>query len=87
MKANKVSGWDDCVNPGDYFFDNENKSIIFMCPSGCGQIRTVPLFPYDGHPHWNWDGNVDSPTLTPSIQVVLECRWHGFLTKGEWVTA
>lgn len=80
MKANKVLGWDECTDKGDYFFSHDKESILFMCPCGCGQIRTVPT------KRWNWDGNEDSPTLSPSIQVLNECKWHGFLTNGEWIT-
>ena len=29
---------------------------------------------------WGWDGNVDMPTLTPSIS--LAGVWHGFLRAG-----
>ncbi len=87
IKANKVLGWDECKNPGDWFFAKEHKAILFMCPSGCGQMRSILIGPLDNHPYWIWDGNEDNPTLTPSIQVVLECRWHGFLRNGEWVNA
>ena len=34
---------------------------------------------------WTWDGNVDEPTLTPSIRhgkVGDPWYWHGHLTKG-----
>jgi hypothetical protein len=39
---------------------------------------------------WGWDGNVERPTLTPSINCVAEkngkstggCGWHGFITNG-----
>jgi hypothetical protein len=34
---------------------------------------------------WDWDGNREAPTLTPSVlQSGLPCRWHGYLTAGEW---
>lgn len=32
---------------------------------------------------WLWDGNVDAPTLTPSINCA-DC-WHGFIEKGVFV--
>lgn len=80
IKANKVSGRDECINPGDYFFGYEKKLILFMCPSGCGQLISVPT------ERWNWNKNEDSPTLAPSIQIIGECNWHGFLTNGEWIT-
>lgn len=36
-------------------------------------------------PVWQWDGNRESPTLTPSINVIG--RWHGWLREGKLVTA
>jgi hypothetical protein len=58
-------------------------SLIFICPCGCKAIRSVPV---KGPQKWNWDGNRELPTLTPSILIVGECGWHGFLTGGEWRT-
>lgn len=34
---------------------------------------------------WGWDGNVDRPTLTPSLHAVGV--WHGRVTRGELVEA
>lgn len=33
---------------------------------------------------WRWDGNIDRPTLSPSIN----CRdcWHGFIEAGMFLT-
>ena len=30
---------------------------------------------------WQWDGNREAPTLTPSLNWVGV--WHGYMTKGE----
>lgn len=59
--------------------------IAFRCPCGCSHQAWLPVDRQD-HPHsWIWDGNRDAPTLTPSIlQSGLPCKWHGFLTAGEW---
>ena len=35
---------------------------------------------------WKWDGNEAKPTLTPSILRKSGCRWHGYLTGGEFRT-
>jgi len=29
---------------------------------------------------WGWDGNIEAPTLSPSI--LLHNQWHGFLRAG-----
>ena len=41
----------------------------------------------NGEPvYWNATGNdVRDLTLTPSIQVLHSCNWHGFVTNGEIV--
>jgi len=38
-----------------------------------------------GYPAWNWDGNREAPTLTPSINVIGV--WHGYLRAGKLETA
>lgn len=57
--------------------------LAFTCPCGCGSIGTLPVAA--GYSRmWNWDGNRELPTLTPSIQKLTPCKWHGYLTKGEF---
>lgn len=73
--------------------------LMFVCP--CGKVNCrgdgegdMPLIghlpfetnPDHGGPRWKWDGNVDTPTLTPSVQRADPdgCQWHGYLTAGEW---
>ena len=53
----------------------------FVCP-GCRFITAVALRPVvDGSPQsWDFDGNIQAPTLSPSINHV-GC-WHGWLTAG-----
>lgn len=65
---------------------NETASLIFTCPSGCGRIENVPIANSE-QKGWTWDGNVQAPTLQPSIQIISGCKWHGYLIKGEWLTA
>lgn len=49
-----------------------------------GDLVRLPLSG-EGHPVWQWNGNREAPTLTPSINVVG--RWHGWLREGVLVTA
>ena len=63
--------------------EGSSQSLIFICPCGCGKVRSVPV---KGQQKWDWDGNKELPTLTPSILIIGECHWHGFLTAGEWRT-
>ena len=37
---------------------------------------------------WKWDGNIEKPTLTGSIQSVgssANVGWHGYLQNGDWI--
>lgn len=40
--------------------------------------------PDDPWRRWHWDGNMERPTITPSIGCELRCGWHGNITNGEW---
>ena len=77
------------------FFDGPgpDAGILFGCPCGCGEMRSVSFRTYNGRrPSWNWDGNRECPTLTPSINILqfdeagqqIGEHWHGFLTAGEF---
>ena len=63
-------------------------SLLFSCPCGCGAVRTVPV-KRESNPAkaWSWNGDEANPTLIPSIKIVRDCNWHGFLTAGEWRSA
>jgi Family of unknown function (DUF6527) len=39
--------------------------ISFHCP-GCGDTHTIPT---EGEKAWSWNGSLDLPTVTPSIDV------------------
>lgn len=52
---------------------------MFECP-GCGEnhgltVRTLE----SAHPSWEWNGDLDRPTLNPSILA----RGHKFVSKDE----
>lgn len=34
--------------------------------------------------YWIWDGNLEKPTLQPSILSHPPFAWHGYLTAGFW---
>jgi hypothetical protein len=44
-----------------------------------------------GKPHWQWNGNKEAPTLSPSIQVHAYPGWtegwHGYLREGKLIDA
>lgn len=71
-----------------YFVDGSNQVVgmIYVCPCGCGQqgsLRFRPLPPDEQrHASWEWNGNKETPTLSPSVHHVG--HWHGWLQDGEW---
>lgn len=70
--------------------------ITFCCP-GCSDEAHKWCFvpfsnPLDGGPQhelqgWQRTGDTfETLTLTPSIQRLEGCKWHGFITNGEIIT-
>lgn len=62
--------------------------FAFTCPCGCGDQDIIPIKkgPQENAGHrWGWDGNVEAPTLTPSIQRNTPCQWHGYMRAGKFV--
>ncbi|EDX80485.1 hypothetical protein BBAL3_1642 [Brevundimonas sp. BAL3] len=67
--------------------DGESTGFGFICPCGCGRQGYLPIRragEVEIGPSWDWDGNQEAPTLTPSVLQVGGCQWHGYLTNGEW---
>ncbi|HXC25276.1 MAG TPA: DUF6527 family protein, partial [Gemmatimonadaceae bacterium] len=73
------------------------KRLVFGCPLRPGHACMVPLKPNltRGGASWDWDGNLEAPTLTPSIHCLSEyqgqpsagCGWHGYIRGGKPVSA
>lgn len=38
-----------------------------------------------GRPQWDWDGNREAPTFSPSINCEKACGWHGYIKAGRCV--
>jgi hypothetical protein len=63
----------------------EVRGIAFRCPCGCGYQSYLPVA--IGERGWQWNGSMEAPSTTPSIlQSGLTCKWHGYLTDGEFVS-
>lgn len=70
--------------------------ILFVCPHGkrCS-ILLGPKFVDRATPDdlcvWGWSGDLEKPTITPSIDCISEkdgkptggCGWHGHIINGE----
>ena len=67
---------------------------VFESGNVYGRFNQYPLYiesesecPGDW-PHWQWDGNVEKPTLTPSIgspRMNEGIGYHGYLRNGNWI--
>jgi Family of unknown function (DUF6527) len=63
-------------------------ALMFVCP-GCGNdLHMLPINTTEKSPSWDWDGNLEAPTLSPSIKTewgnetsgIHVC--HSFLKAG-----
>ena len=80
VKATRRHEYDELINPGDFKWNGVGELwIYFRCPCGCGDIFGVPV---QGPKRWDFNGNMDAPTLTPSLLRLDGCGWHGYLTDG-----
>jgi hypothetical protein len=52
--------------------------MVFFCP-GCKRWHKVRIGG-EGHPGWTWNGSMESPTFTPSINIAGVC--HSFVING-----
>lgn len=71
-----------------YAKPEEMGALNFVCPCGCKRVHSLEVVRNAAEKQerqWIWDGNVDRPTLSPSINSTVErggCGWHGWLTAG-----
>ena len=86
IQAKHVSP-DEVKQPGDFCFETvtqvggAGRCLKIWLPGAPHAIRLpVKIGPRD-ETAWGWDGNPESPTLDPSINVLG--IWHGHLTAGK----
>lgn len=91
VKAQRFDDIDDVrKQPGAFEYyksgDRYPAGMIFSCPCGCGRQRSLQFRPADEpeRASWQWDGNVESPTLQPSVH--WRGHWHGWLRNGVWTS-
>lgn len=84
-------------NPGDFAFSHwvaDPLSPTGFSPTQLHFVNPVCRFNHcsihitrgeASAPRFHWDGNLDAPTITPSIGCDLKprCGWHGHITNGE----
>jgi len=66
--------------------DGEREGLHFHCP-GCDGTHSVYI-KGTNCPIWNWDGNLDLPTIKPSVLVQYgnkpgSKRCHSYVTAGK----
>ena len=90
----------DHVPAGHFHFfvvrgSTEPAGMLFGCPCGCGELKHVDFKGHaDKRPMWEWDGNRDRPTLSPSINILqfdesgnrAGEHWHGWLRAGQFTS-
>ena len=63
--------------------------LDLWCP-GCDDLHRITTASSDGGSTWVWDGNTESPTISPSILVNQgkahpgKETCHSFVTNGQW---
>jgi hypothetical protein len=89
-KGRLLPGVADLLNVGalgDWAFApaEETPAIWIRTPDGTknGTMSRLPLSANG----WQWDGNCEAPSITPSIHRLpidgYKPGWHGFMTAGE----
>ncbi len=72
---------------GDFYW-HDGKCYVRLPADGRGYNRGLPVYrggePKPASVAWQWDGDPDRPTLTPSIRALDgdETVWHGYMTAG-----
>lgn len=69
----------------------EPDQMIFKCPFRAGtcsiRIQRGEAVDEPGNRRWGWDGNLNKPTITPSVNCDHEkrCGWHGHIMSGRMI--
>lgn len=81
--------------PGEFYFETRDDGkhwlmVILPFRNADGKFINIPTEVSIGHPNnngavWQWDGNEEHPTITPSIHT--HGVWHGWVRNGELVEA
>lgn len=95
MQMKRVADKDDVDHVGEFAWsEEEGKQYIMIAlprpkpeyPDGY-IMNYLPVSSAGNIPgvHWGWDGNIEAPTLTPSINCIG--HWHGWVRNGMLVEA
>lgn len=73
-----------CLRPWTADDGRSGTKLYLWCP-GCDTLHGVEVT--GEPPRWEWDGNLEAPTVSPSILVtggISGIRCHSFLKAGRW---
>lgn len=72
--------------PGSIYYSRKGELIIgaYMTCPGCGELSHISFSAEFGRVHWLFSPPENEPTLSPSVNCVGCCGWHGFLVRGVW---
>ncbi len=82
-----IREWRKTAAPGDFFWAADHQVFWFLCPCGSGELTSIMVTEpreEDLPGFWRWNGDLDRPTLAPSVLRRTACGWHGFLEDGNW---
>jgi hypothetical protein len=68
------------INIGDFSWLTASgvRHLAMLLP--CGHHANLPV---EGDRRWQWNGDEDAPSLTPSILCCPgDCNWLGYMTVG-----
>lgn len=61
---------------------NVEGGLVYWCP-GCDDPHVI-MTTRPGGPQWEWDGNVEAPTFSPSIRATIGSQCcHHFVRAGK----
>lgn len=63
----------------------EPVTCAFLLIAGATNIPRDAQGSGGGRPQWDWDGNREAPTFSPSIDCSKACGWHGYIRAGRCV--
>lgn len=103
-KMRRVDNFVCCIDPGDFYWlviDPSTRQKVRQPEAGeqphllafmdeHRKVHQIQVKPSTVAPFWNWDGNLDAPTIKPSVRAFTEDHkgaritlWHGEITAGE----
>jgi hypothetical protein len=74
--------YENLKKPGDFYIKEQDGKAFISIVLPDGTFNHLPIYrgQKERTPSWKWNGDLDKPTLEPSIHCID--HWHGFLRCG-----